>query len=73
MQKMNLKRGAMGAKLLLSGLFLSSAFSAYAADIVSVTGMQQNGREVIQIELNDEIDFDPVAFLVQSPAQISLD
>ncbi|PAT44066.1 type IV pilus secretin PilQ [Vandammella animalimorsus] len=73
MQKMNLKRGAMGAKLLLSGLFLSSAFSAYAADIVSVTGMQQNGREVIQIELNDEIDFDPVAFLVQSPARISLD
>lgn len=73
MQKMNLKQGVLGAKLLLSGLFLSSAFSVDAADIVSVTGMQQNGREVIQIELNDEIDFDPVAFLVQSPARISLD
>lgn len=57
-------------------LFASAAFSflnASAADIVSVTGAQRNGQEIVQIELDESIDFSPSAFVVQSPARISLD
>lgn len=57
-------------------LLASAAFSflnASAADIVSVTGAQRNGQEIVQIELDESIDFSPSAFVVQSPARISLD
>lgn len=68
-----LKKSALGAKLLLGSMVSCMGFGAWAADILSVNGMQRDGREVVQIELNEPIDFDPVAFVVQSPARISLD
>lgn len=59
--------GVVGAVLSLV------AMCAQAADIQSVAGALRDGREVVQINLTDAIDFDPVAFSVQSPARISLD
>ncbi|THU00680.1 type IV pilus secretin PilQ [Lampropedia puyangensis] len=52
---------------------VSSVLNAFAVDIVSVSGAQRDGRELVQIQLDQPIDFDPVAFVVQSPARISLD
>lgn len=52
---------------------MAMASSAWAADIQSVTGMQRDGREVVQISLNEPLNFEPVVFTVQSPARISLD
>lgn len=49
------------------------ASCVYAADIQSVAGLQRDGHEVVQIDFTEAIDFDPVAFVVQSPARISLD
>lgn len=61
--------------LIKGGIALSSilAASVFAADIQSVNGLQRDGREVVQIDFTEEIQIDPVAFVVQSPARISLD
>nr|WP_242612612.1 type IV pilus secretin PilQ [Corticibacter populi] len=50
-----------------------ASIASHAADILSVAGLQRDGREVVQIELDEAIGFDPVAFVVQSPARLSLD
>lgn len=68
-----MKQRSLLANSILLGFISCFSVASWAADIVSINGMHQNGREVVQIELNEPIEFDPVAFLVQSPARISLD
>nr|MBP7453863.1 type II secretion system secretin GspD [Ottowia sp.] len=54
---------------LLSAATLANAQAA----ITSITGQQQNGRDVVRIEFNGATDVMPTSFLMPSPPRIAID
>ncbi|KKW68632.1 secretin [Lampropedia cohaerens] len=73
MARIYLNSVARRAHCLFAACLLGASFSALAADIVSVSGSQRDGREIVEIQLSEPINFDPVGFVVHTPARISLD